>query len=805
MIISGLCFFLPVPLFSQDYFSYGGGNFSGLNQVICNPASAADNRLKVDVVIAGFDMNFNNSWFFIKREALQVRGNFLHSSTLKFPDTWRNSTPNVPDNLFKNFLKMGGKGDHSLILENRALLPSFMIQINERNSIAFTWSTRQIINVDGISPELGYLFEHELDLSVTQNNRVQNKNLTAIQAMWSEYGFTYARVLMQKGKHFLKAGVTPKLVKGLESTYLKIQNLDFLFSTKDTTSYFKSDLSYASSVGSGENFRINLPFSGAGGSGNFLPALDLGLVYEWRPDHLKYLYKPDGKNNAWRKDLNKYKLRLGFSVNDIGKLKFVKEENYYDLHLSIHQSDVVKYVTASDFRMLDSLLKHDFPANRGPKEFQVSLPVALNAQMDYCLNGFIYLNLSGHFARQYNETFAVHNYNSVCFSPRFESYWAELSLPVTWNSLSASRGKTFSPGVNLRLGPFCAGSNDLVPLFKNDIASLQFYLMLKISVPYKRIKDRDGDRVNDRKDYCPDIPGDVKLGGCPDSDQDGIADKDDACPHQSGKKELSGCPDRDEDGIADKEDRCPDTRGVKWLKGCPDSDGDSIPDAEDSCMHASGPRVFNGCPDSDGDYIPDKNDLCPDAKGLRKYRGCGDRDLDQVHDGMDECPDAAGSPENKGCPWPDSDKDGIIDKLDSCAAIVGVKEFKGCPPPPVVAAVEKRVLQKAYSSLEFETGKDKIRPASFPSLNALANVLKSHSRDWVIRLSGHTDATGSALDYLKLSEARTKAVQKFLIGKGVPQENIVVEWFGSERPIAENSGSTGRQKDRRVEMKVEGR
>src|SRR5690348_2728905 len=82
--------------FSQDFFSYNAGNFSGINQVITNPATAADNRLKLDIILTGFDAGFNNSWFEFKRSSLKYKNG-------SFPDTWSNTTPGVPDNVYKNF------------------------------------------------------------------------------------------------------------------------------------------------------------------------------------------------------------------------------------------------------------------------------------------------------------------------------------------------------------------------------------------------------------------------------------------------------------------------------------------------------------------------------------------------------------------------------------------------------------------------------------------------------------------------------------------------------------------------------
>jgi hypothetical protein len=52
--------------------------------------------------------------------------------------------------------------------------------------------------------------------------------------------------------------------------------------------------------------------------------LDLGFVYEWRPDWKSYKYDMDGETNIWRRDQEKYKMRVGMSILDIGGMKFAK-------------------------------------------------------------------------------------------------------------------------------------------------------------------------------------------------------------------------------------------------------------------------------------------------------------------------------------------------------------------------------------------------------------------------------------------------------------------------------------------------
>ncbi len=773
--ITSLLLFCYTENFSQDYFSYGGGNFCGLNQVISNPAAAADNRLVFDLTLGGLDVNFNNSWFAVKRAALTPTRS---AGALKFPATWNNLTPNVPDNVYKNFNVLSSANERAVIIENRVVMPSAMLRLNSKNSIAFTWSIRQIANVDGVSQQLATLFEKELDLSVTQNNQITNKTLAVVQMAWAEYGLTYARVLKDNNKHFIKAGITPKLLQGLESAYMVIKDLDFYLSNQDTSSYLNANVSYARSA----NF--NSPIS----NGKVDPAfykftgkpslgLDLGFIYEWRPHFEKYRYKTESGQDAWRNDLNKYKLKLGVSVVDIGKIKFNKAGKYYDLDIVVKNSDITKFFTVSNLAMLDSMLRADYSSKNQKNDYSILLPAAINTQVDYSFNRFFYLNLSAHLGNFYqSNSYRVHNYSAICFAPRVEHYWFNVSLPLTFNALSAKRFKYLAPGLNLRLGPLCIGSNNLTPFFKGDISSFNFYALLKISIPYKRFKDRDGDRMPDKKDQCPDDAGEIVFGGCPDADHDKIPDKDDGCPHQPGIAAQRGCPDADHDGLIDGDDACPRDSGAISLKGCPDNDNDGI---------------------------INKNDSCPGLKGLVKYNGCPDTDGDQVHDGEDNCATIAGPPENKGCPWSDTDKDGIIDKQDSCINIAGTLAFKGCPPPPPkLALVEKRVLEKAFSNLRFESAKDIIKTSSFPYLNSLATLLVGKKSEWKIKLSGHTDNEGTAAGNLILSEKRVKAVQKYLVKRGVPPENISIEWFGQTQPVADNLTKEGKQKNRRVEMLV---
>jgi len=231
--------------------------------------------------------------------------------------------------------------------------------------------------------------------------------------------------------------------------------------------------------------------------------------------------------------------------------------------------------------------------------------------------------------------------------------------------------------------------------------------------------------------------------------------------------------DRDGDGVPDDRDRCPDTPGPASLDGCPDRDGDGIPDIDDKCPDEKGPRELDGCPDRDGDGVPDYLDRCPDEKGPKELEGCPDTDGDGVPDIDDKCPLEPGPAQNDGCPLGDE---------------------------PVVEIQAERLSLR--DMIQFDFGKDTIKPESNHILDDIASLLKSHPELTLVRIEGHTDIVGTASYNQGLSERRALAVLNALVARGVAAGRLTSAGFGFSRPIAPNDTALGRAKNRRVEFVI---
>jgi outer membrane protein OmpA-like peptidoglycan-associated protein len=760
-------------------------NFGGVSNVNYNPA-IADNRMKFDLNLLSLGFDAGNNYVGVSNKPFLDRSLFESES-------------------FDQFLKerVNGKNKNGYVAFNTQLPLSFMVgwgkNKTNKNAIAITSNFNSLTNVDNISETLARASYYGLGFkadSITGFNgeRLAEKNVAITSLSWMDIGFTYSRVVYDKGDHFLKVGGTIKALVGVASAYLYSDNANYLFNDFDSLNIYNSDVKFGHSRGieflGGDGFEPMDVLKGL----SYGAAGDIGAVYEWRPNKDKYKYTMDCKD-WWYRERDKYKLAVGFSVIDIGAIKFKKSDDDRNFRGDI-RNWLVKEEPWQGIASFDSIISSKFAQEDDKGTFTIWLPTRFNLYVDYNIwKGFgVNLNttISPVLAKSRNQ---VHYPTSVTLTPKYDHKWAGVYIPISYDSYG-----NFSAGAGLRVGPVFVTSSSLITLFaKQHSFNFNIQAGLKITIPNSVHRDRDKDGVSNKLDKCKKEKGNCESKGCPDKDGDGIVDSKDKCPDDKGLAFLDGCPDRDGDSIADINDSCPDVKGLRALYGCPDADGDGIADKYDECPQEKGTKELKGCPDRDNDRVADKDDACPDLPGDKAHAGCPDSDGDGIYDNEDKCPREKGPKENNGCPWPDTDGDKVLDKDDACPTVFGVIENKGCPQ---LAKKEVETLKYAFSNLEFETGKDVIKSKSFASLNGLAKLLIEKA-NYGLKIEGHTDNTGNADKNQILSEKRAAAVKAYLVKRGVDDNKLSTAGFGQTKPIADNKTNVGRQKNRRVEMNVE--
>lgn len=200
--------------------------------------------------------------------------------------------------------------------------------------------------------------------------------------------------------------------------------------------------------------------------------------------------------------------------------------------------------------------------------------------------------------------------------------------------------------------------------------------------------------------------------------------------------------------------------------------------------------------DSDGDGVTDENDNCPEIAGLERMNGCPDVDEDGIADNVDKCPDKAGPGTVSGCP--DTDGDGLTDDVDMCPTAKGTGANKGCPK---ITEETDRVFKEALTAVKFETGSARLKSSSYGILNQVVKVMEDNPT-YDLEIHGHTDSQGNDDTNMKLSADRAASVMKYLIDKGVDAARLKSEGHGETKPVADNSTSAGRAKNRRVQFQV---
>ncbi|WP_103865553.1 OmpA family protein [Aquimarina sp. I32.4] len=572
--------FLPVVMLllygvsakSQSYIGFLTDNYSGVHSVISNPANIVDSRFKTDINLVGVSSFVGNDYYGLNYRDLFEDNYDIETDAKTFSKTKNNALGNTD-----------------------VLGLSFMFNINEKNAIALYTRARAFYSINEIN---GQTFGNIVnDFDNNQDFIVDEGDLFASAHTWAEVGLSYARVIMNKEQHFLKGGVTLKYLQGLGNAYAVGKNVNVNYDADGTLLSGGQRIGSVQTTGElaygySENLENDLEeievVNGAVGIG-----ADLGFVYEWRPNYSDYTATDSKGNTYMQKDVNKYKLKFGLSLTDLGAISYDKGvEERYDITNTFDQNTFEDI----DIDELENFYRALDPGNAN----KAVLPTALHVNADWNINQKFYVNLNSDFSLTSKDKVNRSRIaNTISLTPRFETKWFSFYSPV-----SIVQHSGFMWGAGLRAGPLYVGSGSVLSALINDeTKALDVYAGLKVPIYQSRPKDTDEDGILDKVDDCPEVKGPEENFGCPwpDTDGDTVLDKDDQCPEVAGEVENKGCPwpDTDGDGLLDKDDNCPQEAGPQENQGCPwpDKDGDTVLDKDDNCPNVAGTVANNGCPE----------------------------------------------------------------------------------------------------------------------------------------------------------------------------------------------------------------
>jgi outer membrane protein OmpA-like peptidoglycan-associated protein len=108
------------------------------------------------------------------------------------------------------------------------------------------------------------------------------------------------------------------------------------------------------------------------------------------------------------------------------------------------------------------------------------------------------------------------------------------------------------------------------------------------------------------------------------------------------------------------------------------------------------------------------------------------------------------------------------------------------------------------SKIEFTVNTSQLQKKSHRILKTLIESIKSCQVPKII-IIGHTDSMGKRTYNQQLSLQRANTVKKYFIQQGILKNKIETRGYGEKKPIADNRTKEGREKNRRIQILIQGK
>lgn len=458
------CFYTSV--YAQHLPGVAMGNYAGTQALYHNPAFVADSRYSVHANLVGAQLYLANNH--IKYNAPY---SFLSLMTNNVPSQYRNEKGAIILPRVDLEQKLNGNLKHlNLGIEARG--PALMVSLLDgKVGIGLSSRMRTLLNLTQITEPIAQALRSRGKGKDIQQQLYENQSGTLHLNGMGEVALTLGGVVLDNETDFFKVGITAKRLVGLYNAHIIINESSFNI-LPDATYSNEKELIRLPKISTQYGYTTDLAFKDFKFSPAWLlgnaPAgsgwgLDLGMVYEYRPDVHKYSYTERGvrKRDGSK---NKYLYRVSVALTDVGRVKF-KNPNYVNAFTADTTNRTLRYdrfkslgSTEEFFGAVNQSLRVD--PNSRTTSFRSVLPTALQTSVDYQIQPNVYVNALWVQNLVSAKAFGMKGESVLAVTPRYEHRWYEVSVPVSLMNRYGSLGI----GLAGRVGPVWFGTDHLTGL-----------------------------------------------------------------------------------------------------------------------------------------------------------------------------------------------------------------------------------------------------------------------------------------------------------------------------------------------------
>lgn len=436
----GSALLLSVASPAQNFMGLATSPNSGTNRAYLNPALTADAPRALYINIGAANAHINNDYLRYRApySLLELLGRNVSSD-------YRTATGDLRFSIDYTQEILNGKLKSGTVWgEVRG--PAIQWQLAGGGTLGFSTRLRSSAQVQGASEQLLSAVRASLNAGALFSIPNENNQLTANTNAYAELGLTYSRALFDNGEGSrLLLGATLKYLGGYSSGHLINRGLAYEVISDSTApggaalrvNRINADLAFTTYLNTRRlNLRTllnpNTPGKGVG--------LDVGLAYVLQPD-------VDGPA-----------LRLGVALNDLGSIRYTGEA--YELTQQNVRFTTADFDGVGAIRDIIPVLRNKFNVNPASSRssFRSGLPTSLNVSAEYQSAEGTGLAVVWIQDMQPANAAAMHQPTLVSVTPRYETGFVSLALPITYLNGSVLVGTA------LKLGPLWLGSDNLAGL-----------------------------------------------------------------------------------------------------------------------------------------------------------------------------------------------------------------------------------------------------------------------------------------------------------------------------------------------------